>query len=66
MARLKRWAVTVEWTEKRTLFVAARRAGGAEAVVLSEEGWQEAVRYDEDMPWTPPKTMKVVDTKVVE
>jgi hypothetical protein len=48
MAKMKTFAVEVEFTVTRTVFVEARRPGGAEAKVLTREGWAEATRYCDD------------------
>jgi hypothetical protein len=69
MAKMKTFAVEVEITKKVLLFVEARRPGGAEALVQTEEGWSEATRYhdeDEGLPrWFDPSTMKITDVRSV-
>lgn len=60
MAKVKTFAVDVEYTVRRTLFVEARRPNGAAEKALSREGWAEAVRYDDDAPAYPPKGAAVV------
>lgn len=47
MAKMKQFAVDVEIVIKRTLFVTARRPDGARQRVMSEEGWVEALQYEE-------------------
>lgn len=67
MAKVKTFAVTVEWTVRRTVFVEARRPGGAEEKALSHDGWTEANRYaddDECVPLFLPKDATVVDIRV--
>lgn len=70
MAKVKTFAVTVEWTERRTVYVEARRPGGAEAKALTHEGWAEATAYsgptcDEGHPvYDPlPKGARVVEVR---
>jgi hypothetical protein len=45
MAKIKRFAVVVEVTERHTLFVDARRPGGAVERVMTDEGWREATAW---------------------
>lgn len=59
MARVKTYAVDVEYVVKRTLFVQARRPKGAEERALSEDGWRDATMYDEDAPAFPPRDVTV-------
>lgn len=67
MAKMKTWVVTVQVTRELTLFVEARRAGGAQEKLESEEGWREATRYQDDEVAVPvrfdPRTMKVLNVK---
>jgi hypothetical protein len=49
MAKTKMFAVDVEITVKRTLFVHARRPNGAVERLSTREGWSEATRYEEEM-----------------
>ena len=56
MAKLKTFAVTVEWTVRREIFVEARRPNGAAEKVLTNEGWREGTQYaddDEGVPFYP-------------
>jgi hypothetical protein len=48
MAKVRYYAVDVEITVKRTLFIQARKPGGAAQKLLTREGWAEATRYEED------------------
>lgn len=72
MAKMKTYAVTVEYTVSRTYYVAARKPGGAKERILSDEGWAEATRFDsvcEDpncgggTPFRPPKSAVVTDVR---
>lgn len=42
MAKLKQYAVDVEYTVTKTIYVQARRPGGAEQHALTNEAWREA------------------------
>ncbi len=55
MAKTKVFAVDVEYTIRRTLFVKARRPNGAREALLTNEGWQDAIRYLDDscLPFSP-------------
>ena len=68
MAKRKLFAVEVEFTVKRTLYVTARRPNGAVDALYTEEGWREATAYAEDPllegEVTAPKGMSV--TKIRE
>jgi len=48
MATMKTFAVDVEITVTRTLFVEARRQGGAIEKLSTADGMAEATRYDDD------------------
>lgn len=48
MAKVKTFAVDVEFIVKRTVHVAARRPNGAVDRLKSRDGWAEATRYQED------------------
>lgn len=66
MAKVKLFAVTVEEVRTHVVYVEARRPGGAEEKVASEEGWREAVRYDYDdelPPYFDAKRMRVTDVR---
>lgn len=49
MAKMKQWAVDAEITIRTTLYVNARREGGARERLLTDEGWREALTYAEDV-----------------
>ena len=49
MAKMKTFAVTVEITVERTLIVEARKPNGAAERALTDEGWWDAMRYEEDV-----------------
>jgi hypothetical protein len=63
MAKLKTFPVEVEYVVKRTLYVNARRPGGAAIKALTDEGWREATQYEEDAPSRPPGGAKVVKVR---
>lgn len=63
MAKMKTFPVEVEYVVKRTLYVNARRPGGAATRALTDEGWREATQYDDDAPSRPPKDTKVVQVR---
>lgn len=48
MAKMKTFAVEVEVVSTRTVYVQARREGGAREKVMTREGWAEANRYNDD------------------
>lgn len=48
MAKMKTFAVEVEIPIKRMLIVQARRPNGAAERALSEDGWADAMRYEDD------------------
>ncbi len=64
MAKTKTFAVDVEYTVARTVYVTARRPKGAEERALSPEGWAEAHRYDDGAPLTPPPGARVTNVRV--
>ena len=67
MAKMKRFLVEVEVPVKLQLFVEARRPGGAEARIRTEEGWRDAMMYEEphDLRFSVnPATMNI--TKIRE
>lgn len=64
MAKMKTYAVEITVPVKRTLFVEARRPGGAIDKIYTEAGWDEAVRYADDpfldsLAGVPPAGMTV-------
>lgn len=66
MAKMKRFLVEVEVPVKLMLFVNARRRGGAEALIRTEEGWRDAMAYEEpvDLRWSVnPATMNITRIK---
>jgi hypothetical protein len=64
MAKMKTFMVEVEVTTKLLLFVEARKPGGAEEKIKTEEGWRDATSYHEDTPFRfDPKTMKVTSVR---
>lgn len=48
MAKMKTFAVEIEFTVTRTVFVDARRPNGAVERLKDREGWAEATRYQDD------------------
>lgn len=66
MAKTKTFAVDVTYTVTETLYVDARRPNGAAARALTDEGWAEAHRYDDDSPYPffPPKDAVVTNVRV--
>jgi hypothetical protein len=66
MAKMKTFAVDVEVRRTITVFVAARKPGGAEEKIQTEEGWREATAYEEEAPmWFDPKTMSITRVREV-
>lgn len=66
MAKMKSFMVEVEVTTKLHLIVEARKPGGAEAQLKTEEGWRRATSYDESTPlWFDAKTMRITDVREV-
>lgn len=64
MAKMKTYAVDVEYVVKRTVYVSARRPNGAAEKVLTEAGWREATAYD-DAPFQPPKGTTITRVREV-
>lgn len=64
MAKMKTFQVEVEITRRIYVHVEARKAGGAEQLIQTEEGWTEATRYEDDLPmrWDP-KTMRIIGSR---
>lgn len=48
MAKMKDFAVTIEYTVRETLYVAARRPAGAAERALTDVAYAEAHRFDCD------------------
>lgn len=65
MAKMKAYAVDVEYVVKRTLYVSARRPNGASEKVLTEAGWREATAYDDDAPYAPPRGATITQVREV-
>lgn len=66
VAKLKEFAVELEITLKRTVFITARKEGGAATKALSEDGWNEATVYwDEDDLRFERTNAKVISVKEV-
>lgn len=67
MAKMKTFAVDIEIRRTVTVFVEARKPGGAEEKIQTEAGWREATGYEEEMPmWFDPKTMSIVRIREVQ
>ena len=71
MAKKKTFAVTVKITREVTLFVDARRAGGAEEAVKTHDftgAWENPWAYQDDTPAPTrfdPRTMEIIDVRPV-
>lgn len=70
MAKLKTYAVEIEYTVRETLFVQARRPNGAAEKALTNEAYAEAHHYDcvEDcycVPSTLPDGAEVLTVRPV-
>ena len=67
MAKTKLYAVEVKWTTRRTMFVEARRPGGAESKALAKENWDEVTRLgdQDEWPFTRPDDLEVVAIREV-
>lgn len=66
MAKMKRFAVDIEYTVKETVFVDARRPNGAAERALTQEAYAESHRYDDDDCHSfLPKDAKVVRVREV-
>lgn len=65
MAKMKMYAVDVQITQTITVYVDARRPGGAQDSIETDQGWQDATRYEDDsLPHRfDPKTMKVLKVR---
>ncbi len=48
MAKMKMFAVDIEYTVRETIYVEARRPGGAQEKALTDEAYREAHAYDDD------------------
>ncbi len=61
MAKVKTYAVPVTITRTVFVYIEARRPQGAAEKIQTEQGWAEAIRYDDDdLPFNfDPKTMTV-------
>lgn len=46
MAKMKQFAVEIEYTVKETIYVTARRPNGAAEKALTQEAYREAHMYD--------------------
>ena len=55
MAKMKTYPVTVTYPVTLTVFVVARKPGGAVDKLYTEEGWREASQWHEDAPMYLPK-----------
>lgn len=65
MAKMKTYAVDVEYVVKRTLYVTARRPNGAAEKALTDAGWREGVAYDDEAPYAPPKGTTITRVREV-
>ena len=69
MAKMKTFAVEVEITVKRTIFVEARRPNGAVEALQTREGWAQATAYTDDPVlegyFEAPKDMVVTQVRAI-
>lgn len=49
MAKMKTFAVEVEFKIRRTVYVDARRPNGAAEELMTDDGWRKAMAYQDDV-----------------